>query len=43
MMKILKPRARYTASWTAMAASQAWVRGQGTCSVPFDGLESERS
>ena len=33
MMKTLKPGTRYTASRTAMAASQVWVRGQGTCSI----------
>ena len=37
MMKTLKPGTRYTASWTAMAASKAWARGQGTCSIPWAG------
>ena len=35
MMKTLKPGTRYTASWTAMAASQVWVREQGTFSIPL--------
>ena len=35
MMKTLKPGTRYTASWTAMAASQVWVSGQGTFSIPW--------
>ena len=37
MMKTLKPRTRYTASRTAMAASHVWVSGQATCCI--DGLE----
>ena len=39
-MKTLKPRARFTASRTAMAASQVWVSGQGMSPFPLiDGLE----
>ena len=38
MMKTLKPRTRYTASRTAMAASQVWVRGQDVFH-PVHGLE----
>ena len=43
MMKTLKPSTRVTASRTAMAASQVWVRGQGTSSVPLTVWRSGRS
>ena len=35
MMKTLTPSTRYTASRTAMAASQVWVSGQGTSLFPL--------
>ena len=38
-MKTLKPRARFTASRTAMAASQVWGQRAGHVFLPVEGLE----